>query len=260
MATTSRKVLALSLGRSLRQVGCWQPPGGFFSFRRSRGSLHWAIGSWLATATSFPVVHRLARCDGYRSSGRMKFVRPSNSSSIDRLVEDLQPVEPTYSEIGGTLTGVHPVGYRIDSYEAILGSGPETFHWAVEGLRSWQAHRIRGMRVLPQGTEIRPGATVVVTLGTSVVSVAAPCRVIEVIAEPSRWGFAYGTLPGHPEQGEEAFVVSISDDDEVRFEISAFSRPGDPITRLSGPVSRGIQTAGTKGYLRALQRFVGRRS
>jgi len=190
----------------------------------------------------------------------MRLVRPSDPSSISGLVEALQSVEPNYSEIGGTLTGMHPVGYRIDSYEAILGNGPRAFQRAVEGLRSWQAHRIRGVRVLPHGTEIRPGATVVVTLGTSFVSVAAPCRVIEVIVEPSRWGFAYGTLPGHPEQGEEAFVVSISDNDEVRFEISAFSRPGDPITRLSGPISRTIQTAGTKGYLRALQRFVGQGS
>ena len=53
-------------------------------------------------------------------------------------------------------------------------------------------------------------------------------------------GFAYGTLPGHPENGEEAFVVSMSPDQVVRFEIQAFSRPGGPLVRLVGPIGRGM--------------------
>ena len=83
-----------------------------------------------------------------------------------------------------------------------------------------------------------------------------PVSHIEVVDEPSRWGFAYGTLPGHPEQGEETSVVSISGDGSVRLEITAFSRPGDPTVRLLGPPSRGIQTAAMYGYLRALQQIV----
>ncbi len=85
---------------------------------------------------------------------------------------------------------------------------------------------------------------------------AAPCRIVGVLDDSDRWGFAYGTLPGHPEQGEESFAVSIGGDDEVRFTITAFSRPGDWITRLAGPVGRAVQTAGTNGYLKALKRFV----
>jgi uncharacterized protein (UPF0548 family) len=84
---------------------------------------------------------------------------------------------------------------------------------------------------------------------------AAPCRIVSVVDEQARWGFAYGTLSGHPEQGEEAFVVSISADETVRFEVVAFSRPGDPLVRLSGPIGRGIQEVGTNGYLRALRRY-----
>jgi uncharacterized protein (UPF0548 family) len=36
----------------------------------------------------------------------------------------------------------------------------------------------------------------------------ALCRVIYTITAPRRKGFAYGTLPGHPECGEEAFTIS----------------------------------------------------
>ena len=37
--------------------------------------------------------------------------------------------------------------------------------------------------------------------------VTAPCRVVYVVDEPDRRGFAYGTLTGHPESGEELFTV-----------------------------------------------------
>jgi len=140
----------------------------------------------------------------------------------------------------------------------VLGTGESTFHRAVEGLKSWQAHRLAFVRVVPSGTEIRPGATVIVLLSPSRVAIAAPCRVVVVVDEPSRWGFAYGSLPGHPEQGEEAFVVSIAEDGTVAFDVTAFSRPAASLLRLSGPLSRALQKIGSRGYLRALRHFVER--
>jgi uncharacterized protein (UPF0548 family) len=173
-----------------------------------------------------------------------------------RLVDGLKSAEPTYSDIGATLAGKRPEGFHHDSNQAELGHGPQIFERAVTGLKTWKAHRLPGMGVFPDGQEILTGATVVVTLGTPIVALAVPCRIVSVIDGQTRWGFAYGTLPGHPEQGEEAFIVSITPDQSVRFEIEAFSRPGDPLVRLSGPIGRGIQKGGTAGYLRALKRFV----
>jgi uncharacterized protein (UPF0548 family) len=173
-----------------------------------------------------------------------------------RLVEDLESAEPTYSDIGATLAGKCPEGFHHDRYETELGHGAEVFQRAVRGLKTWKAHRLPGMRVFPGDQEIRTGATVVVTLGTPVAALAAPCRIVGVMGGQIRWGFAYGTLPGHPEQGEESFAVSMSPDQIVHFEIAAFSRPGDRLVRLSGPIGRGIQRGGTGGYLRALKRFV----
>jgi uncharacterized protein (UPF0548 family) len=37
--------------------------------------------------------------------------------------------------------------------------------------------------------------------------------VVWTVDEPNRIGFGYGTLQGHPESGEESFVVSREDDD-----------------------------------------------
>jgi uncharacterized protein (UPF0548 family) len=175
---------------------------------------------------------------------------------MGRLVEALENAEPTYADLGVTLAGIQPDGFRHDRYEVVLGQGFETFERAVRGLKGWEAHRQPGIRVFPSDKAIQTGATVIVTFGSPLVGVAAPCRIVSVVGERTRWGFAYGTLPGHPEQGEEAFIVLLGSDDTVRFEITAFSRPSDPLVRLSGPVGRGIQRWGTNGYLRALQRFV----
>ncbi len=175
---------------------------------------------------------------------------------MEQMLEDLEKVRPTYSDIGATLAGRQPDGFRHDRYETLLGNGARTFRRAMMGLKRWEAHRLPGVRVFPDNQEIRTGATVVVALGTPIVALAAPCRIVGVIDGPTRWGFAYGTLPGHPENGEEAFVVSMSPDQVVRFEIQAFSRPGGPLVRLVGPIGRGIQRGGTVGYGRALKRFV----
>ena len=175
---------------------------------------------------------------------------------MTRLVEALSDAQPTYSDLGATLAGGRPEGFNHDRYETDLGHGHGTFQRAVEGLKAWEAHRLPGVRVFPEGQDIQTGATVVVTLGMPLLALVAPCRIVRVIDEETRWGFAYGTLPGHPEEGEEAFVVSISPDETVRFEIVAFSRPGDLLVRLSGPIGRSVQKGGTNAYLRALRRFV----
>jgi uncharacterized protein (UPF0548 family) len=186
----------------------------------------------------------------------MELVRPASSESIERLLASLTDAQPTYSEIGATLRGDHPDGYHHGLYQTTLGMGPEVFQRATVGLQTWKAHRGPGTGVLPHGTTIKTGATVVVTLGTPWLALAAPCRIVGVVDESDRWGFAYGTLPDHPEQGEESFVVSVTDEGVVEFKITAFSRPGQWITRLTGPVGRAAQAAGTNGYLKALRRFV----
>jgi uncharacterized protein (UPF0548 family) len=175
---------------------------------------------------------------------------------MNRFIEGLQYAQPTYGAVGATLVGDRPEGFHHDRYQTDLGHGYERFQRAVEGLKVWEAHRLPGVRVFPEGQDIQTGATVAVTLGTPWLALVAPCRIVRVVDEEARWGFAYGTLPGHPEQGEEAFIVSKSSDEAVRFEIVAFSRPADLLVRLSGPIGRSVQKVGTNWYLRALQRFV----
>jgi uncharacterized protein (UPF0548 family) len=186
----------------------------------------------------------------------MRLVQPRHVESMGRYLHQRLDAVPTYADFGATLRGTGPAGFRRDHYEIDLGSGDAIFERGVLGLKTWQAHRIRGVRVFPADAEVRTGVTVVVSLGLPVLALAAPCRIVGVVDEPGRWGFAYGTLPDHPEQGEEAFCVSQSAGGSVQFDITAFSRPGSALVRLAGPIGRSAQSRGAKGYLAALQRFV----
>jgi uncharacterized protein (UPF0548 family) len=71
------------------------------------------------------------------------------------------------------------------------------------------------------------------------------CRIVYVVDEAgatSKFGFAYGTLPGHVESGEERFLVEWDrGDDAVWYDILAFSRPNHILPRLGYPFVRVLQ-------------------
>lgn len=82
--------------------------------------------------------------------------------------------------------------------------------------------------------------------------ISAPCRVVYVVDEPRGTGFAYGTLSGHPESGEEAFIITRAEEGTVTFTITAFSRAATVLAKAAGPVGRALQRQMTGRYLRAL--------
>lgn len=163
----------------------------------------------------------------------------------------LRQAELTYSEAGRT-RDMLPPGYHHLRRSAIIGSGAEVFAAAVTMLFSWQVQLRAGLRVSPSSAMAEPGAVVVLGLGAGPIRTSAPCRVVYVINQPDRRGFAYGTLPGHPECGEEAFIVEQHDDGAVTFAITAFSKPATLPAKAAGPAGRAIQRHITTRYLRAL--------
>jgi uncharacterized protein (UPF0548 family) len=79
---------------------------------------------------------------------------------------------------------------------------------------------------------------------------------VATIDDDSVFGFAYGTLPGHPERGEEAFHAARNEAGQVEFRIVAFSRPASVLARVGSPASRAIQRRITTAYLEGVRRFV----
>ncbi|MDQ1499506.1 MAG: hypothetical protein QOI86_2846 [Actinomycetota bacterium] len=171
---------------------------------------------------------------------------------LDRILTAQASEALTYDAVGAT-RGAMPAGFRHDRHVAVLGGGNRVFGRAVEGLQRWEAHRGAGLILHPAAPPIREGTTVVQMIALPGVSAVAACRIVYVVDDAGRFGFAYGTLPAHPEQGEEAFVVTRDADGTVRFTITAFSRPRHPLARLGGPLTRRTQLATTRRYLDALR-------
>jgi len=168
---------------------------------------------------------------------------------LDAALARYENAELTYTPVGATAVDLPP-GYEHNERRIRIGAEAETFSRAADAVLTWEMHRRAGLVVAAEGPAVA-GRTVVLGAGVGV-KLLIPCRVVYVVDEPTRRGFAYGTLSGHPEQGEEAFVVTRDDDETVWFEIKAFSRPGALLVRLAGPVGRAIQSLATTRYERAL--------
>jgi len=173
---------------------------------------------------------------------------------LERILASQVGEAVTYRDVGAT-RGVMPNGYRQDRHEIGLGVGGGVFNRAVEGLRRWEAHRGAGLTLCPELPELREGLTMVQAVPLPLISAVAACRIVYVVEEPNAFGFAYGTLPTHPEEGEEAFIVHRDPQGPVSFVITAFSRPRHPLARLGGPATREIQLRVTKRYLNGLKAF-----
>lgn len=162
----------------------------------------------------------------------------------------LRAARLTYPEVGRT-AGKLPHGYRIINCTRRLPTGTG-FDRATRDLLHWQVQQRAGLRVAASGDQVTPDAVVELSIGIGRLAVRAACRVVYVVDEPRRQGFAYGTLPGHPERGEEAFLLESHRDGRVSFTILAFSRPASALAKLAGPLGRRIQDTVTDRYLHAL--------
>ncbi|WP_369136817.1 DUF1990 family protein [Modestobacter versicolor] len=160
----------------------------------------------------------------------------------------------TYAEQGATRDAVLPAGYDHVEREHVIGSGRAEFDRASAAVFRWTAQRGAGLRIQASGPASTPGTVVLMTAGLRRLGLDVPCRVVWVVDEPDRRGFGYGTLPGHPESGEESFVVSLRPDGAVVYELRAFARLATRLARLGGPVAHRVQTLALDRYVVAMRR------
>lgn len=198
----------------------------------------------------------------------------------------------TYGAVGATLDAdlmkYPPSGFRPSQASIRLGSGPDRFATAIASLLTWGVQRGSGIEVTdirvgtgteyagltlnpdgtpaaaqpepsteerfgPDGTPyIVAGMTAMQTAKVGPFTFAAPVRVVWVIEEPTRVGFALGTLEGHPLSGEESFMVDQRDDGSVWFSVRQFSQSTSWYLRAIGPIVRSVQRSYTDRFLRAL--------
>lgn len=154
----------------------------------------------------------------------------------------------TYQQVGAT-AGELPDGYHHVRKSAVIGNGRPRFDDAAANVMRWGMLRGAGVRVEARSEVAAVGSEVLVGLGP----LRGPCRVVYVIDEQNRRGFAYGTLPGHPESGEELFAVRYDPSTgDVHAEVVAFSRHATWWSRLGSPVTALAQRVITARYLTAM--------
>ena len=160
----------------------------------------------------------------------------------------------TYAGVGATSEPLPedlslPEGYDNTRASARIGSGRDRFEQAADALMHWGMQRGAGLRVDASSEVAEVGAVVLTKIGP----IRAPCRVVYLIDEPDRRGFAVGTLPGHPVSGEERFAVRYDPaGDAVYAEVSAFSRPATWWSKAGSPVASRTQRIIANRYLNAL--------
>ncbi len=164
-----------------------------------------------------------------------------------------------YRAVGAT-RATPPPGYRIDHNRVRLGRGAATWGRAVAAVRRWEMFHLGWATVYPPRPPIAVGATVVVVarhLGFWSASAARIVYTVDEAGPPRRFGFAYGTLPGHVERGEERFTVEWqAGDNSVWYDILAFSRPQQPWVWLGYPFARLLQRRFARDSKRAMVRAV----
>ncbi len=157
----------------------------------------------------------------------------------------------TYTEVGAT-AGELPPGYHHVRKARRIGHGRVVFEQAADALFHGAVQRRAGAEITLSEAPLRTGTRVDMRLRLGLLRFTAPCIVVWSERTDDHAGFAYGTLPGHPERGEERFELTLHENGEVTFLIVAFSAPGRWFTRIGAPVGRMVQAWATRRYLETL--------
>jgi uncharacterized protein (UPF0548 family) len=133
-----------------------------------------------------------------------------------------------------------------------VGRGQDDFERARLALLSLKPFRLNWVEFIPE-RGIRAGARVCVLsyqLGFWALNLS---RIVYLIDETDRFGFAVGTLTQHLARGEEQFLVTRAKDDVVSFQVFSFSRPHHWLFWVGFPVARYYQRRFVRACVRAMR-------
>jgi uncharacterized protein (UPF0548 family) len=165
----------------------------------------------------------------------------------------------SYEEVGASKSEIPP-GYPVNHHRVQIGKGAKDFAAAKKAIRRWTMYELEWTRLYPVGAAIEIGEVVCVIVNHIFCWSLNPCRIVYILEETGtveRFGFAFGTLPGHSETGEERFTVERLSDDSVWFELLAFARAHHILARIGFPFVPLFQNKFAGDAQRAMLRAVG---
>ena len=192
----------------------------------------------------------------------MPYLTQPTDAVLDAFLAREREQPFSYSEVGFTLSEVEvPVErYNLDHNRIQIGQGSAAFDAACDALRRWRQFPPAWTRIYPADTPLAAGQVVAMVCRVFGLWWLNSCRIVYTLDENEngtrRFGFAYGTLPGHVEQGEERFSVELDEQQRVWYDLRAFSRPCHWAPRLAYPLARQQQRRFVKDSQAALQAAV----
>lgn len=172
----------------------------------------------------------------------MFFLARPSPHTIATFLERQAGASLSYAPVG--LSNLTPPDFHIDSQRVKIGTGAGAFQAARDAVAAWAMFRLSWVEIHPPAPPIEVGTNVAVLAHHFGFWSLNACR---VVSRPSddptrRFGFAYGTLHDHAENGEELFVVELDGRDQsVWYELRAVSRPQSLLARLGHPAARQLQ-------------------
>lgn len=161
-----------------------------------------------------------------------------SDAEVENFLGSQKDLPFSYKEVGATNSQV-PEDYPINHHRVRLGSGADDFARAKFAVQTWTMYRLDWTRLYPLDAPIAVGEVVGCIVNHGFCWSVNPCRIIYVLeesGETEKFGFAFGTLPGHSEEGEERFTVEWRHaDDAVWFELLSFARPHDRLAKIGFP-------------------------
>jgi uncharacterized protein (UPF0548 family) len=183
-------------------------------------------------------------------------IRPDRNR-IDEFLKQCESDKFSYPFVGATQEPAPPKGYDVDHNRQLLGYGRGTFGKGKSAIRNWKMFEIPGLELIHPDTPIETGRNVALLAYHLGFWSLNSCRIVYVIDEENRFGFAYGTLTEHAEMGEERFTVEFyPETDEVWYDVYAFSRPGHFLVKLGYPYGRYRQKRFAVGSKAAMLRYI----
>lgn len=175
-------------------------------------------------------------------------LRKPSPDTLRRFVAAKDPLGFTYSDVGATdqtPPSGYPKGFVVDQTRIVLGTGESVFRSAKAALQKCDHLRLGWVDFWSPQSRTETGQVVAIMGWAIGFWWLNPCRIVYRVDETGttdKFGFAWGTLPGHIQSGEERFLVEWDrETDSVSYDIVAFSKPNQFLSRLGYSLVRRSQ-------------------
>jgi uncharacterized protein (UPF0548 family) len=185
----------------------------------------------------------------------MFLLRRPSEQDIGRFLEHSRSAPLSYGPAGITRDG-SPRG-RVDEQLVRIGRGTTAFERARTALTEWKHLDLGWLQLFPANAPIDAGTTVAVRIQHLGFWSLNGARVVYGVDDETqgRFGFAYGTLANHAENGEELFEVRFdAKSGDVLYRLRAVSWPQAVLARVGYPFVRHLQARFRQDSPLAMQR------